>query len=1162
MGVDYGTPYNGPHQMPGTIEAEDFNGGGAKVGYYATTIGNQGNSNYRNTDVDIYNGASGQYVTVSDIASADIDEWLNYTFEIATAGWYKIYYTSRSIGNPTQVWTLIDDRELGASYTPIPTTVGYYPVKVVHAIYLTAGTHNLKIAFLLAATEIDSITFLPTTAPAVITPTLHDTATDVFVADIDATQPPYNADNTGGNDARSAIQTALEDMDAIGGGTVFLPAGIYKLNNYLLVKSGVTLAGDWRNPLNGGLGTGTILKIEHGGGSETGFPAVMLYNDNSTVRNLSIWYPYQDASNVTPYPYSIEGYPHWGYTVKNITLYNSYNGVNIRTGSGHTIGDIYGTVLRRGIATGHGFDFSFVYNVNFQNYFWNEAPADVITNTPNPADLADYTHANLEGVRLGHNDGQMVYNIAVQDAKEAIQIKRTDADDAADDMGAFWGVLSKINGEIFEYNGYVWAGIPYLQHYVNHHFINTDWVPETASMHYEIADMPRAAKTDPGSLYDVKFYGAMGDGLNDDTTAIQNALNAAGTAGGGVVYLPLGQYKIMTHLSVPSGVELRGGHGAVQASAHTEDCILLAYEGKGTPNPDVETALITLNGNGGARGFSIVYPEQSYGSNVSPYPYAFRGNGSGVWIVDIDFKNAYNGIDFVTNQCDDHLAAGIWGTVHNKGIDVGGGSQGGKLERIVFHYGPGAGSRRQNAPHLFGFTDYKDQVNDDAVIYRFGDCAEQTTYGICSFQNSTHMHIYGNCTDSTFWLNGADVPFDELFLISAGDNINFVGPLTMKGHSPWLKTEATFSGTVNVYDYLKREEGFNSWENNGGTINFYNEKALTTAKPATASDTVGGDDAARAVDRSDHTKWVGYLSAGNGYLEVDLQQPSEIIRWQLKSAGFNNEPADGSDIYNTDSATLQYSTDGVNFYNADSFSNNDYDLIDRKEDFGFRRARYVRLYITDAGIDDYARIPEFVVYGKPGWRFRADTENWIQNAHVSNLTSIGSRLLVTSTSNAPAIMSQGDLNIDAGSLKKIHVRMRNKTNATTAKLLFITDTDGVWNEAKSVSVTTIANDAAFRDYVFDFSQHASWNGAIEQIRLAPTTTSGDVEIDYIRFTQDDPSWRCFLFPEADLNKDCLVDLNDVSMMAQDWLSLYDLFDFSLMSQSWDRCGREPRYDCP
>lgn len=46
---------------------------------------------------------------------------------------------------------------------------------------------------------------------------------------VDASRGPYNADKTGATDARAAIQAAIDAVAAAGGGTVFLPAGVYQI---------------------------------------------------------------------------------------------------------------------------------------------------------------------------------------------------------------------------------------------------------------------------------------------------------------------------------------------------------------------------------------------------------------------------------------------------------------------------------------------------------------------------------------------------------------------------------------------------------------------------------------------------------------------------------------------------------------------------------------------------------------------------------------------------------------------------------------------------------------------------------------------------------------------------------------------------------------------
>jgi hypothetical protein len=70
----------------------------------------------------------------------------------------------------------------------------------------------------------------------------------------------------------------------------------------------------------------------------------------------------------------------------------------------------------------------------------------------------------------------------------------------------------------------------------------------------------------------VKSFGAKGDGTTDDTTAIQNAINAVNTLGGGTVYLPAGTYKITGTLTVYGYVTIEGSNintTTIQTSATT-----------------------------------------------------------------------------------------------------------------------------------------------------------------------------------------------------------------------------------------------------------------------------------------------------------------------------------------------------------------------------------------------------------------------------------------------------------------------------------------------------------------------------------------------------------------------------------------------------------------
>lgn len=79
-------PYGGTAWViPGTIETEDYDNGGEGVAYNDTTTGNGGGA-YRSDDVDIEVCGEGGY----DVNAIDVNEWLEYTVNVKTTGFYDV----------------------------------------------------------------------------------------------------------------------------------------------------------------------------------------------------------------------------------------------------------------------------------------------------------------------------------------------------------------------------------------------------------------------------------------------------------------------------------------------------------------------------------------------------------------------------------------------------------------------------------------------------------------------------------------------------------------------------------------------------------------------------------------------------------------------------------------------------------------------------------------------------------------------------------------------------------------------------------------------------------------------------------------------------------------------------------------------------------------
>jgi uncharacterized protein YjdB len=226
-------------------------------------------------------------------------------------------------------------------------------------------------------------------------------------------------------------------------------------------------------------------------------------------------------------------------------------------------------------------------------------------------------------------------------------------------------------------------------------------------------------------------FNAVHDGTTDNTSAIQAALNKASQDGGGIVFLPPGKYKVSGHLTVPSGVELKGS-ADLSSVPMGPGSIIEVYADK---NNASGTPFLKLSANSGVRGMTFNYPDQVYSNlpNVPAYPYLIQVTGSDAYVVNVGMRATYSGIDLFTYKCDNHYIDFVAGHVFKNGIRVGGNSVGGKIYNLQFNtivYAAGAESKFGSWPNSptgsnSGAYDYNYANLDFLTI---GNCQNEILY--------------------------------------------------------------------------------------------------------------------------------------------------------------------------------------------------------------------------------------------------------------------------------------------------------------------------------------------------------------------------------------------------------------------------------------------------
>lgn len=180
----------------------------------------------------------------------------------------------------------------------------------------------------------------------------------------------------------------------------------------------------------------------------------------------------------------------------------------------------------------------------------------------------------------------------------------------------------------------------------------------------------------------VKDYGAVGDGVTDDTAAFQAALDEVGAQGGGIVYAPRGNYLVATHLAIPDHVTLEGVFTVPTAWSQNQGTTLLAVEGEGS---EEGSPFLSLGLNSTLKGITVYYPNQDDPADIKPFPWCIQGRGpDNASIVDCLLVNPYNGVDFATNNSGRHYIRNLYGQPLRRGIVIDKCYDVGRIENVHF----------------------------------------------------------------------------------------------------------------------------------------------------------------------------------------------------------------------------------------------------------------------------------------------------------------------------------------------------------------------------------------------------------------------------------------------------------------------------------------------